>query len=71
MIIKPLTIKSKIQSSILAIICKLLYSDILGYDPANFRFVWVEKNHLIESLSALFQELISEGRIGYERALKD
>ena len=48
------------------------YSDMLGYDPANFRFVWVEKKPPYRIVvSSLSQELISEGRIGYERALKD
>jgi len=48
------------------------YSDMLGYNPANFRFIWVEKKAPFRVIvSALSDEMISEGRMGYERALKD
>lgn len=48
------------------------YSDVLGFDPANFRFITVETNYPYSvEVYALDDDMIQQGREAYNRALKD
>lgn len=46
------------------------YSDVLGHDPAKFRFVAVETNHPFSvQVYSLKDETIERGRLAYQKAL--